>query len=209
MSDVVRDRTDRHTDLLDAAVDHVLVSGFEKMSLRTLAGALGVAHNTLTHHFGDRASLQHAILVRLAERVQRDTRAVLPEGAEPSDTVDAVLRMRTVFEWMADASRRPVWAAFYESIALAVRDPTTNRAFLSHVENDWVEPLAAEFERIGTDAGTARARAVLIVATTRGLVMDVVVSGPSGITRARDALEEFLPLVAGWIERRAPVSPSR
>src|SRR5260370_40149628 len=74
-----RRATYRHGNLpaaaLKAAYGRVAKAGHERLSLREVADAVGVAHRSLYNHFGDREALLDAVAteayVRLAARLMK------------------------------------------------------------------------------------------------------------------------------------------
>ncbi|MEO6471696.1 MAG: helix-turn-helix domain-containing protein [Aeromicrobium sp.] len=192
--------TTRYDDLLDRAVDHVIESGMPSLSVRRLADALGVAHNTITYHFGTRSQLLEAIFGRLAEHIRRDTSA---DELGEYDNIEQAARARitATWDWLTDPAHRPVWTTFFEVFALAIREPATYRGFLDHVANDWVHPLAEEMLAVGMDRPLADARATLLVATVRGLVIELQAAADPDLPRIHNALEALLDVVSVWADQ--------
>ncbi|MFZ0531278.1 MAG: helix-turn-helix domain-containing protein, partial [Propionicimonas sp.] len=54
--------------LVDAAFDVFAERGFQRMSIRQIAEAIGTSHTALLHHFGSKDALLEAVLVRREER---------------------------------------------------------------------------------------------------------------------------------------------
>lgn len=195
-------RSKRRDALLDAAVDHVVDHGLAGLSIRSLADALGVAHNTVTYHFGSRAELLQALFTRLAQRIRR-TSAV--GGSDPA-CLDAFARseITATWQWLSADERRGMWTTFFEVFALAIREPDTYRGFLDHVAEDWVNPLADQMGAAGFSDDAARARATLVVAAVRGLVLELQSTTPDQRDRVDGAIDALLDVVSRWVGELGP-----
>lgn len=158
-------------DLLERAVDYAVEHGLADLTLRPLAAGLGVAPNTLVHHFGDKNELLGEILNRVRDRL----RAVPDRAAgEP---------LRSIWEWTSAPARRPFFRSFFQAYAVALRDQRRFGSFLDRVVHDWLPP--------GGNAD-AVARATLEVAVLRGLLLDLVATGDRERCDAAFALYERL-----------------
>ncbi len=195
-------RSKRRDALLDAAVDHVVDHGLAGLSIRSLADALGVAHNTVTYHFGSRAELLQALFTRLAQRIRR-TSAV--GGSDPA-CLDGFARseITATWQWLSADERRGMWTTFFEVFALAIREPDTYRGFLDHVAEDWVKPLADQMGAAGFSDDAARARATLVVAAVRGLVLELQSTTPDQRDRVDGAIDALLDVVSRWVRELGP-----
>lgn len=170
--------TERRDELLDALADHVLASGLEGTSFRTLAAAAGVRHNTLTHHFGSRSELLALVFERIARRMSAPT----PGAARATDAA----RVKDTWTRLTSPPFASLWPAFFEVLGAALRRPEQHEEFLRHVTQDWTTPLAEELVAGGRPRREALATATFVVATMRGLVIDAVSGGDP--RRIRDAL---------------------
>lgn len=200
--DEARARSERRDALLDAAVDHVIDHGLAGLSIRSLADALGVAHNTVTYHFGSRAELLQALFTRLAQRIRRTTTV---GGSDPA-CLDAFARaeITATWQWLSADERRGMWTTFFEAFALAIREPDTYRGFLDHVAEDWVNPLADQMGAAGFADDAARARATLVVAAVRGLVLELQSTTPDQRDRVDGAVDALLDVVSRWVRELGP-----
>ncbi len=177
---------DRREELLELLTDHVQEHGLEAASIRTLAAAAGVAHNTLTHHFGSRSELLAAVFERLSSRI--------PTGPVP--TVDAAPseRLRATWSALLTQPQLSTWPVFYEVLSVALRSPAEHRAYLTRVAEGWTAPLAAELVAAGRSQREALASATLVVATVRGLVIDVLCGGD------RERIDDDQSLLADLVD---------
>jgi len=180
---------DRRSELLDALADHVQRSGLSGTSLRSLAAAAGVRHNTLTHHFGSRSELLAAVFERIAQRM-----STVPEQPHPGAGTDAQSkRLRDVWGQLTASSFLSTWSAFYEVLGMSLRNPEGHAVFLRHVTTDWTEPLTQHLVSLGRPRPESEAAATFVVATMRGLVMDALSGGDDErLQRALALLESFV-----------------
>lgn len=179
-------RRTRRDELLDALADHVQRYGLEGASVRNLAAAAGVAHNTLTHHFGTRSELVTAIFERLAQRVA-DT-----HGQPLSSAQFQRKRLHRAWAQLAEGTGETLWPVFFEILGTAIREPDQHQTFLNHLAQDWVYPLADDLVRVGQRRKDALALATLVIAAMRGLIIDSVSGGdPTRIAGALDLLSQF------------------
>lgn len=84
--------------VLDAALAIVEADGVQALSMRRLAGDLGVATPTLYWHVGGRLE----ILARLIDRVTEDFGSIRPVGGTPAERIVSVCRAL-----LAEVRRRP------------------------------------------------------------------------------------------------------
>lgn len=163
--------TDPRSRLLDAVIAHAGVHGLADTSLRQLAEGVGTSHRMLIHHFGSKDQLLVAV-VREVEQRQRDALADLGEG-----TTDPAELGRLFWERLADPALAPLERLFFELYAQALLDRPWAADFLDGIVEDWIGPVAAMLGTEGLDPATARARARLSVAVSRGLLLDLLATG--------------------------------
>lgn len=173
----------RRAELLDAVVDYTVEHGFSEVSWRPLAAALGVTPTTLVHHFGTKEQMLQAILGRLRERILVATRETL------GDRPDLVAAARAAWNRTSDPQRGAEFRLFFAVYGRALQAPELFGEFLDHVVADWMDALIAA-QGPDTDPLTARRAATLVIATIRGLLLDLLATGDRD--RIRDAAESFL-----------------
>ncbi len=180
----------RRQELLDRATDHVAEHGLADLRLRTVAEAAGVSHRTLLHHFATKEQLLAAILRQLRDR----DRALLVE--QTAQLADAAPGDALALAWahLAAPATRPYWRLFFETYGLALKDPERYAAFLDGLVADWLELIGDLLARAGVPAGRRPGLATLVLATFRGLLLDLLVTEEPA--RAAAALDELRALVA-------------
>ncbi|MEJ2860856.1 TetR/AcrR family transcriptional regulator [Actinomycetospora flava] len=169
--------------LLDAAVDHATEQVFAELSWRSVAAALGVSTTTLVHHFGTKEQMLAAILDRLRERLIAGSRDLAGEHADLATTA------RAFWTWSADERRWPTLRLFFAVYGQALQSPDAHAGFLGQVGSDWTAALRAA-QGPDVDPDLASRRATLVVATLRGLLLDLLASGDRA--RVEDAAEAYL-----------------
>jgi AcrR family transcriptional regulator len=174
---------ERRAELLDAVVDYTVEHGFSDLSWRPVAAALGVSTTTLVHHFGAKEQMLVAILARLRERISAATSETL--GAQP----DLATAVRAAWTRTSDPARGAEFRLFFAVYGRALQAPEQFAEFLEHVVADWMGILRAT-QGPETDPGTATRTATLVIATIRGLLLDLLATGDR--ERVQDAAESFI-----------------
>jgi len=173
----------RRAALLDAVVDYTVEHGFSEVSWRPVAAALGVSTTTLVHRFGTKEQMLEAILGRLRERIFVATSD--PTGEQP----DLATAARAVWT----RTSHPQWEAefrlFFAVYGRALQAPQQFAGFLERVVADAMSDLR-DAQGPDTDATTATRTATLVIATIRGLLLDLLATGDR--VRVQDAAESFL-----------------
>ncbi len=175
--------------LRDQAVDYVLSHGIRDLSLRPLAQALKTNARMLVYHFGSREGLMREILAGLRERGDARIRAWF-EHPEKSRTLPDFLRW--YWKQMSAPEVRPAARLIFELYALALRHPKDYPGILEDPLAHW-KGLAKKTSR---QSKADEAEATLLLAATRGLLLDLCATGDIGRT------EKALRLLARLIESR-------
>jgi AcrR family transcriptional regulator len=175
--------------LLEAAVDQLSRTGVTGRSLRQLAADLGTSHRMLIYHFGSMEGLLVEI-VREVEARQRAALADLDGTGTPAEMAKAFWRRLT------DPALYPNERLFFELYGQALQGRPGTEALLPEVVTAWLEPLTELAKSHGLAEQDARAHARLGVATTRGLLLDLLATGDLEAVNA--AMDRFVDLyVAG------------
>jgi AcrR family transcriptional regulator len=173
----------RRAELLDAVVDYTVEHGFSEVSWRPVATALGVSTTTLVHRFGTKEQMLVDILGRLRERVFETTRAAA--GERP----DLATAARAVWARSTDPQLGAEFRLFFAVYGRALQAPAQFAGFLERVVADWMSALV-DAQGPDADPVTARRTATLVIATIRGLLLDLLATGDRD--RIDDAAESFL-----------------
>jgi AcrR family transcriptional regulator len=173
----------RRAELLDAVVDYTVEHGFSDLSWRPVAAALGVSATTLVHHFGAKEQMLEAILGRLRERIFAATSDTLGRQA------DVAAAARSVWTRSSDVQREAEFRLFFAVYGRALQAPGSFSGFLDQVVDRWLAALV-EAQGPGADPAAAARTATLVIATIRGLLLDLLATGDRA--RVQDAAEAFL-----------------
>jgi AcrR family transcriptional regulator len=173
----------RRAELLDAVVDYTVEHGFSEVSWRPVAAALGVSPTTLVHHFGTKEQLLEAILGRLRDRMVASTRDRV--GEQP----DLATAARAAWTQTSDPRQEAEFRLFFAVYGRALQAPQQFAGFLERVVADWMGILR-DAQGPGTDPAAATRTATLVIATIRGLLLDLLATGDRA--RVQEAAESYL-----------------
>lgn len=173
----------RRAELLDAVVDFTVEHGFCDLTWRPVAAALGVSTTTLVHHFGSKDQMLDTVLGRLRERILTATREAV------GDQRGVAAAARAVWERASDPRQEAEFRLFFAVYGRALQAPQQFTGFLDRVVADWLNSLV-EAQLPGTDPATARRTATVVIATIRGLLLDLLATGDRD--RVQAAAESFL-----------------
>jgi AcrR family transcriptional regulator len=171
----------RRAELLDAVVDYTVEHGFSELSWRPAAAALGVSPTTLVHHFGTKEQMLVAILGRLRERIAA---ASARAGEQP----DLATAARAAWTRTSNPQQEAEFRLFFAVYGRALQAPQQFEGFLERVIADWMSALV-DAQGAGTDRAAATRTATLVIATIRGLLLDLLATGDRN--RVQDAAETF------------------
>ena len=173
-------------DLLARCHAWLEANGFGAHSLRQIAAGAGTSHRMLIYHFGSREGL----LAEIVGRVEANTRQVLAELVDLDDPSDA---SRRFWRFLADPQLADAERLFFEIYADALHGRSWTPSFRESVITATDEPVAALFERLGFGPEQARARSRLAIAATRGLLLDLLLTGDrEPLVRAADLFAELI-----------------
>lgn len=169
---------ERKADILAASVDYVLAHGLADLSLRPLAAAIGTSPRMLLYHFGTKEGLIAEVLSAAGNR----QRAMLGSWAAP-DAPPAELLAR-YWAWLSSAEADPYARLFFEVYGLALQGGAF-AGFHKRLAADWFGFIEGRLRQAGLAADEARLEATLVVATTRGLMLDLLAGRLAGEDRRR------------------------
>jgi len=156
--------------LRNQAVDYVLSRGVGDLSLRPLAKALNTNARMLVYHFGSREGLMREILAGLREREDAHIRAWFLAGKKPRTLAEF---LGWYWQRLSAPQARPAARLIFELYALALRHPRQYPGVLEAPLAYWKELTTRAGLRSQVDA----AQATLLLAATRGLLLDLCATG--------------------------------
>jgi AcrR family transcriptional regulator len=177
--------------LLDRCLGYLQEVGFSQLSLREIALGAGTSHRMLIYHFGSRDGLLAAIV----GRVEAAQQAALADLAEA--VTDPVEVGRLFWRRLADPSLAPAERLFFEVYSHALFGRAWTESFRASVIAAWTQPIEEAFVGLGFTPAEARRRTRLGLAATRGLLLDLLITGD------RDLLDEASDLFNDLITRPA------
>ena len=168
------------------AVDYVLSYGVGDLALRPLAKALKTNARMLVYHFGSREGLMREILMGLRERGDTLIRVWFEAGKKPR-TLSEFLRW--YWQWMSAPRAQPAVRLIFELYALALRNPRDYPGVLEVPLAHW-QSLT---KKAGLRSKSETAEATLLLAATRGLLLDLCATGDRArVGRAMQMLAQFV-----------------
>lgn len=174
--------------LLNRAIEFFAAAGIGDTSLRGLAAGVGTSHRMLIHHFGSRGGLLEAVV----QRIEADQRRILAELLA-DDSVDVLQQGQRFWRQTADAAQI-YGPLIFELAAHAMQHRPHAESLRDSFIQDWLEPLATLWIRLGYARPQALRRARMNLAIARGLLQDLLLTGDR---RAVDrAMEDYLSAVA-------------
>ena len=167
-------------ELLARIVDDVARHGIGGRSLRDIAAGAGTSHRIVLYHFGSRQGLVAAIV----EAVEADQRRLLRDLAGQVDGPGELVR--ALWRQVSSPEVRPFVRLFFETVGAVGAEG-------GELTRPWLDDSVEVTELVGVPFDPVDIR--LGVAVTRGLLVDVVVTGEVG--PATEALERYVALL-GW-----------
>jgi AcrR family transcriptional regulator len=179
----------RREQLLGAAADWVLQHGLEGLAIRPLAAGLGISHRTLLHHFSTKDRLVAEVLREVRTR-NEEFLAATARRLRDQDP-DAIVQAAWVH--FVSTERRPYWRLFFEVYGLALNHPERYEPFVDGLVTDWADQTRRILLDVGVPAPRATPLATLVVASMRGLILDLLVTEDEDRVRgALDALGSII-----------------
>jgi len=140
----------------------------------------------LVYHFGSREQLMREVLGYIREREDARIQAWFQAGKR-ARTMPQFLRW--LWRRQATTRRRPAIRLLFELYALALRNPREYPGVLEDPLSYWQKVI----ERTGISGKPNAVEATLLLAATRGLLLDFCATGDrSRVERALEALAEFV-----------------
>ena len=174
------------TNLRNQAVDYVLSHGVGDLTLRPLAKALKTNARMLVYHFGSREGLMREILAGLRAREDAYIQAWLQSRKRPRTLPEF---LRWYWKRMSLPRARPALRLIFELYALALRNPREYPGVLEDPLVYWQKLM----EKTGIASKPDAVEATLLLAATRGLLLDLCATGDAA--RVERAMEKLAKLV--------------
>src|SRR6202012_809420 len=98
-----------------------------------------------------------------------------------------------------------LWAnerLFFELYGQALQGRAHTTELLDGIVESWLDPATEINVALGVPRELARAHARLCVAVTRGFLLDLLATGD--VAAVDDAMDAFIDVYTGWLERAAP-----
>ncbi|HEX6871846.1 MAG TPA: TetR/AcrR family transcriptional regulator [Micromonosporaceae bacterium] len=187
-------------NLLDRCVALLKEGGFSQLSLREIAAGTGTSHRMLIYHFGSREGLLAEVVGRI-EAEQRDALASLADAS--ADPVDVG---RQFWHRLADPALAPAERLFFEIYSHALFGRPWTESFRASVIAAWTGPTEDLFRQLGFDQTEASQRARLGLAATRGLLLDLLITGDRELL---DATADLLGRLLTGVDDRSVRNASR
>jgi AcrR family transcriptional regulator len=181
----------RRSRLRERVVEYVLQNGLGGLSLRPLAKALRTSPRMLLYYFKSKEALVVEVLQEARERQRRQFTMLKEQSADSA--IDAC---RAIWAIMSAPKAEPVFRLFFETYALALRDPKGYPGFLKGAIEDWVQYIHGWHVTAGYARTDARALATIVLAGYRGFLLDLIATHDRArIDRAVDLWLRLLPAV--------------
>ena len=177
---------ERKEEILGSVVDYLLERGLHELSLRPLGAAVGVSPRVLIYHFGSKEGL---ISVALAEAGRRQ-RAMFERWADEGAGASSSESMLRFWRWLSSEGTAPYVRLFFGVYALGLHGREGFTAYPEGAVTEWIAFAEEALSRAGVPPEQARSEATLLVATVRGLLLDLLATGERG--RVDAAIEEFV-----------------
>jgi len=148
----------------------------------------------LVYHFGSREGLMREILSRLREREDARIQAWFQSGEKPRTLPEF---LSWYWKRLSAPRARPAVRLIFELYALALRNPRDYPGVLEDPLAYWQKLT----EKAGIRAKPNAVEATLLLAATRGLLLDLCATGDRArVERALEALAQFVELRVTPIE---------
>jgi AcrR family transcriptional regulator len=181
-------------ELLDRCVGYLRQVGIGQRSLREIASGAGTSHRMLIYHFGGREGLLAEVVGRI-EAEQREALAALAATEVDPGDLGALFWRR-----LADPELAPAERLFFEIYVHALHGPQWTESFRAAVIDSWLALVTELFERLGFDQHEARLRARVSLAASRGLLLDLLLTGDRAPDRV--LVDEAAQLLGQLMTRR-------
>lgn len=147
---------------------------------------MGVSPRVLIYHFDSKEGLISEALSEASRRQRAMFERWMVEGADASSG-ELMLRF---WRWLSSEGTAPYARLFFEVYALGLRGREGFAAYPEGAVTGWVAFAEEALSREELTQGQARSEATLLVATVRGLLLDLLATGER--RRVDAAMGEFV-----------------
>jgi AcrR family transcriptional regulator len=165
----------RRGELLEAVGEYVLENGIASLSLRRVAESAGVSHVTLQHHFGSKEQLVAEIIEHLLERTLIP-RGVYTDGT-PDPGLDLPTRLRALWAALSSPPGQRDIRLFVEVLGQSLFEASDYAPAVARSMHRRLELITANVIKLGCPVEEAPAFATVLLATLRGLAIELLVTG--------------------------------
>ena len=172
MSEAMTDEPpSRRAELLHASYAYVLGHGLNGLSLRPLAAAIGSSPRVLLYLFGSKENLLREVLARArSEQIAQLTSAFKAPGQGLEATAGHL------WAWLSAPDQRAMVRLTYEAFMLSLsHEPGPWAGFAAEAAQDWLNLLIDAQAHV--TRAKAEARATRVLASIRGLLIDLLACG--------------------------------
>jgi AcrR family transcriptional regulator len=195
-----REVSERRAELLDQIVDYVRTHGLIDLSLRPLATALKTSPRMLLYFFGSKQQLIAEAMRQSRLRQQGGFSSALSQTSTRQQQLAMAWKV-----WSSNESEKSL-SLFFESYVLAMRNRRRFPGLLEGLVKDWLPYYEQVVAAAGVEAKRVRPLATFILATIRGLQLDLLATDDR--RRIDAAFREMLHLLSLGPDSRAKVRSS-
>jgi AcrR family transcriptional regulator len=188
---------ERRAALLDACTRHVLDRGISGLSITSLAAASGTSARMLVYHFGSKDQL----VIEVLREGRRRQQALFGGLLQPRSGVPYPCVLRAAWRQLTSPAAMPYHRLFRELHDLPA-ESSPWKGFPAHATDEWLAVVTGGLQAAGYE--DPQIAATLIVATARGLLLDLQIT--SDRERANAAFDAFIDLL---IEARTATKTAR
>jgi AcrR family transcriptional regulator len=179
---------DTRAKLLEKIVDYILKHGLTDLTLRPLAAALDTSPRMLLYFFGSKERLLAEALSQARTRQQEEWTRLLSARGKRREQLTLAWEV-----WSSEENKWLMWF-FFEAYALAMRNRKRFPGFLEGMVKDWLPFFEPAVAAAGVEPERVSPLATFILATIRGLHLDLLATGERG--RVDGAFQEMLGLLS-------------
>jgi AcrR family transcriptional regulator len=172
---VTDEPSSRRAELLDASYAYVLGHGLNGLSLRPLAAAIDSSPRVLLYLFGSKDNLLREVLARARSEQIAQLASAFQVAGQAHGLEGTAARLWT---WLSAPEQRPMVRLTYEAFMLSLsHEPGPWAGFAAEAAQDWLNLLVDA--QVHVTRTKAEARATRVLATIRGLLIDLLACGDS------------------------------